>query len=143
MKRVSPRKAFRQMLRDPGIIVQPAIATPFAAKLAEAAGIKALALGGFAMGASTALTEPLLSLDEVANITRQITEVTDLPIMVDAGAGWGEAIHVQRTVRRLEQAGAASIHIEDQFLPEARELPCRHRGDHPGRGDGRQGLCRR
>jgi len=118
MKSVSPRKAFQTMLREPGIIVQPAIATPFAARLAEMAGIKALALGGFAMGASTALTEPLLSLDEVAEITRQITEITDLPLMVDAGAGWGEAIHVQRTVRRLEQAGATSIHIEDQFYPK-------------------------
>lgn len=112
------RKDFRRMLAEPGILVQPAIATPFAAKLAEAAGVKCLALGGFAMGANQTITEPLLSVDEVARMTRQVTEVTDLPLMVDAGAGWGEPVHVMRTVRVLEQAGASSIHIEDQHYPK-------------------------
>ena len=112
------RKDFQKMLGEPGILVQPAIATPLAAKLAEAAGIKCLALGGFAMGANQVITEPLLSVDEVARMTRQVTEVCNLPLMVDAGAGWGEPLHVMRTVRVLEQAGASSIHLEDQYYPK-------------------------
>jgi methylisocitrate lyase len=70
------------------------------------------------MGASTGTTEPLMSLEDVAQIARGITMHTNLPLMVDAGAGWGEPVHVMHTVRTLEQAGASSIHIEDQSYPK-------------------------
>ena len=77
-----------------------------------------IALGGYAVGAHLAITEPLASLDEFARITRSISLVSGLPIMVDAGAGYGEPLHVMHTVRVLEQAGAASIHLEDQYFPK-------------------------
>lgn len=112
------RKKFRQMLAEPGILVQPAIYDPLGARIAQEAGIRCIGLGGYAMGAHLAITEPLVSLDEAARITRQIMAVANLPIMVDAGAGWGEPLHVMHTLRTLEQAGAASLHIEDQYYPK-------------------------
>lgn len=112
------RKTFRRLLAEPGILVQPAIYDPLGARIAEEAGIRCIGLGGYAMGAHLAVTEPLVSLDEAARITRQISAVSDLPIMVDAGAGWGEPIHVMHTLRTLEAAGAASLHIEDQHYPK-------------------------
>ncbi len=114
----SPSSVYRQLLAEPGIIVQPSLADPLSARIAESVGFRALSLGGYAMGAHRAVTEPLLSLEDVAQMMRNIRAVTQLPVMVDAGAGWGEPIHVAHTVRVLEQAGASSLHIEDQQFPK-------------------------
>jgi methylisocitrate lyase len=114
----SPGARYRELLRASEILVQPSLADPLAAKIAEDIGIRALSLGGYAMGATRAVTEPLLSLEDVAQMTRNLRAVTDLPVMVDAGAGWGEPMHVMHTVRTLERAGAAAIHIEDQTYPK-------------------------
>lgn len=112
------RKRFRKMLGEPGLELQPAVFDPLGARIAEDVGFNLIGLGGYAMGAHLAITEPLVSLDEAARITRQITHVCKLPMMVDAGAGWGEPLHVMHTVRVLEQAGAASLHLEDQHYPK-------------------------
>ena len=112
------RKKFRRMLAEPGIQIQPAVYDPLSAKLAERCGFNMVALGGYAMGAHTAITEPLMSLEDVAHITRAVSLVSNLPVMVDAGAGWGDPLHVMHTVKVLERAGASSIHIEDQFYPK-------------------------
>src|ERR1044072_6737396 len=70
------------------------------------------------MGASRAPSEPLLSLSDVAAFTREVTLVSHLPVMVDAGAGYGEPLHTMHAVREPEQAGATSTHIEDQIYPK-------------------------
>lgn len=112
------RNKFRELLDRPGIISQPVIYDALGARIAEDLGFEALGLGGYAMGAHLATSEPLLSLEDVATITRYITMATQLPLMVDAGAGWGEPLHVMHTVEVLEHAGAASVHIEDQIFPK-------------------------
>ena len=112
------RKKFRKMLAEPGIEIQPAIFDPLTAKLAERCGFNLITLGGYAMGAHTAITEPLMSLEDVAQITRAVSLVSNLPLMVDAGAGWGDPLHVMHTVKVLERAGASSLHLEDQFYPK-------------------------
>jgi methylisocitrate lyase len=145
---MNPRAKFRQLLAEPGIISQPVVYDGLGARLAEEIGFQAVGLGGYAMGASLAVSEPLVSLTEVARFTRQITLVTDLPVMVDAGAGYGEPLHVMHTVRELEQAGAASVHIEDQIFPkrvhyhkgvehivEVDEMTAKLRGAQQGRSD--------
>ena len=115
---LSPTTQFRNLLREPGIIIQPSVPNGLSALIAKEVGFRALSLGGYSMGASTGTTEPLMSLEDVAQIARGITMHTNLPLMVDAGAGWGEPVHVMHTVRTLEQAGASSIHIEDQSYPK-------------------------
>jgi 2-methylisocitrate lyase-like PEP mutase family enzyme len=109
---------FRDMLRSPGIIHAPIAYDPLTAKIAERVGFRCLDLGGYALGASCCVPEPLLSLEEVAAATRRITAAVAIPLMVDGGAGYGDATHVIRTVQELERAGAAAIHIEDQVYPK-------------------------
>jgi methylisocitrate lyase len=109
---------FREMLSSPGIIHAPIAYDPLTAKIAERVGFRALDIGGYALGASSCVPEPLLSLEEVAMATRRITAAVSIPVMVDAGAGYGDAVHVIRTVQVLEQAGAAAVHIEDQVFPK-------------------------
>jgi 2-methylisocitrate lyase-like PEP mutase family enzyme len=115
---VPARQTFTQLLTKSGITVVPVVATGLAARIAEQVGFQALGLGGYAMGAHLATSEPLLSLEDVAMNTRYITRVSSLPLLVDAGAGWGEPMHVAHTVRVLEHAGAGGIHIEDQQFPK-------------------------
>ena len=109
---------FREMLRAPGIIHAPIAYDPLSAKIAERVGFRALDIGGYALGASSCVPEPLLSLEEVAMATRRMTAAVSIPVMVDAGAGYGDAVHVIRTVQLLEHAGAAAVHIEDQVFPK-------------------------
>jgi 2-methylisocitrate lyase-like PEP mutase family enzyme len=109
---------FRGMLSSTGIIHAPIVYDPLTAKIAERAGFQCLDLGGYALGASLCVPEPLLSLEEVAAATRRITAAVNIPVMVDGGAGYGEVAHVIRTVQELERAGAAAVHIEDQVFPK-------------------------
>jgi methylisocitrate lyase len=59
-----------------------------------------------------------MCLEEVVRAARYITAVINIPLKVDAGAGFGEPLHVMRTVRELENAGVAVIQIEDQIFPK-------------------------
>lgn len=111
-------RRFRELVERPGIIVQPAVFDPFTARVAEDLGFEAMAMGGYAMGAHLATSEPLLSLGDVATCVRYVTRAVNVPVMVDVGSGWGEPLHVLHTVRVLEHSGAASIHIEDQIFPK-------------------------
>jgi 2-methylisocitrate lyase-like PEP mutase family enzyme len=109
---------FREMLQASGIIHAPIAYDPLTARIAEQVGFRCLDIGGYALGASSCVPEPLLSLEEVVTATRRMTAAVAIPVMVDGGAGYGDAAHVIRTVQELERAGAAAVHIEDQVYPK-------------------------
>lgn len=116
MERMTTR--LRALIRRPGLVVAPACFDPFTARIGARLGFPCLALGGFALGAGSAITEPLLTMSEVVEAARRITSVVDIPLIVDAGAGYGDPLHTMRTVRELERAGVAACHIEDQVFPK-------------------------
>ncbi len=114
-----PTTILRRLLSEPGIIVAPGVYNPAVALLAEKMGFKALYLSGAAVTGALALPDlGLITLDEMALHVRWITRVTTLPLIVDVDTGFGEAINVMRTVRIMEEAGAAAVQIEDQVLPK-------------------------
>jgi methylisocitrate lyase len=108
----------RQLIARGDLLLMPSCPDPFAARIAEETGFEAVALGGYAMGAGTTITEPLLTMSEVVELTRRITQAIDVPLIVDGGAGFGDPMHSMRTVRELEHVGAAAVHIEDQVFPK-------------------------
>lgn len=112
------RDRFQALRRADGIIVQPVVFNPLTARIAESVGFEAIGLGGYALGAALALSEPLVSIGDLESATLAITRVSDVPLMVDAGTGYGEPVHVREAVHRLEHVGATSIHIEDQWYPK-------------------------
>ena len=59
-----------------------------------------------------------VTLSELVEQTRRLTRSVDIPLIVDADTGFGEAVNVERTVIELEAAGAAAIQLEDQQLPK-------------------------
>ena len=119
---VAPGSAlsFRSRLRDPGIVVAPGVYDALSAALAAAAGFEALYLSGASI-AYTRLGQPdigLVSMTEVAETLALIRDRVDLPVIVDADTGYGNALNVQRTMRLFERAGAMAIQLEDQTFPK-------------------------
>lgn len=108
----------REMINRPGIVAAPGIYDPISARIAESLGFEALDLPGSALGYASGIMEPNLCLEDMAEATRRITSVVNIPVVVDVGAGFGEPAHMKRTVRLLENAGAAGMHLEDQFYPK-------------------------
>lgn len=109
----------RELLARDKILVTPNVFDALSARIAESVGFEALNIGGFQAAAhQLGAPEPLLCLEDMARALRYATQVVDVPFLVDAGAGWGEPLHVTRTVRVLEAAGAASIKLEDQIFPK-------------------------
>ena len=88
------------------------------ATIAEAMGTPLVYTGGYASGASRAITEPLLTMDEQVGIAGAVARAVGVPLIADAGAGFGEPLHTMRTVREFAAAGVAGIHIEDQLYPK-------------------------
>jgi len=110
----------------PGILGLPGAHDPLTALLARRAGFRALYVSGAAVSASLALPDlGILTLDELSRVTRAIVRASGLPVLVDGDTGYGEVLNVVRLVRELEEAGAASVQIEDQVLPKK----CGHLSD--------------
>lgn len=107
------------MKRD-GIIVAPGAYDGLSAKILEKVGFEAIYVTGYGLSAST-LAEPdlgLLTMSEVETATKSIASAVSVPIIVDADTGYGNPLNVQRTVKQIEQAGAAGIQLEDQEWPK-------------------------
>jgi len=97
----------------------------YTALLAEQAGFRAIYLSGAGVAnASFGLPDlGITSLNDVCEDVRRISGITELPLLVDADTGWGQAFMIARTVRDLTRAGAAGMHIEDQVQAKR----CGHR----------------
>ena len=96
----------------------PLVLNPLMARLAAATGFPALYLGGGAMGYLTCFTEANLSLTEMVHAGLDIRAACDLPLILDGACGWGDPMHLCRTIPLAEAAGFAAIEIEDQILPK-------------------------
>lgn len=111
---MTPLKA---LIETGELIVAPVALNPMMARLAEDAGFKAVYLSGGSLGWLKCVTEANLSLTDMVEVGVDIRGATKIPIVLDAGGGWGEPVHIHRTVAMSEVAGFAAIEIEDQYLP--------------------------
>src|SRR5579862_1436074 len=88
----------------------------YTARLAQAAGFRALYLSGGGVAANS-LGIPDLGISTMEDVlmdVRRITDATELPLLVDIDTGWGGAFNIARTIRSMIKAGASAVHIEDQ-----------------------------
>jgi methylisocitrate lyase len=114
---MSPGAKFRQALQEERPLQVIGAICAYHARLAQRSGYKALYLsgGGVAAGSLGMPDLGISNLDDVLIDVRRITDVCDLPLLVDCDTGFGaSAFNVGRTVRSLIKAGAAATHIEDQ-----------------------------
>jgi len=110
----------KQRLAQDRALLAPGVYDALSALLAEQAGFEALYLSGASV-AYTLLGRSdvgLTTFSEVADTLARITERVELPVIVDADTGFGNALNVERTVRGFERSGAAMIQLEDQTFPK-------------------------
>jgi 2-methylisocitrate lyase-like PEP mutase family enzyme len=115
----------RSLLASAHIVAAPGAHDPMTARIVELAGFAAVYLGGNALALGIGKAQPFITLTETAGIVADVARSVELPLIVDAGAGFGDPAHVHAAVRELEAAGAAALHIDDQPYPKS---PDYHRG---------------
>lgn len=108
---------FSDLMRGKDLIVAPVALNPIMARMAEEAGFKAIYLSGGSLGWLKCVTEANVTLPELAAVAIDMRAVCKLPVVLDAGGGWGDPVHIHRTIALTEAAGLAAIEIEDQLLP--------------------------
>ena len=106
-------------MADEKLVVAAGIYDCLGARLAEAAGFKAITVQG--SGESFCILGHmdvgLLTMTEIVTHNRNIANSVNIPLLADADTGYGGIIHIQRTVREFEQAGIACVRLEDQVYP--------------------------
>lgn len=112
------RRVLRKRIEGGEVLVAPSCFDPLSAKIIQSLKFEACYLGGYSAGAHSCITEPMLSLTDMADLSRSITNSIRVPLIVDADSGFGDPAYIPRTVREFESAGVAGIHIEDQVYPK-------------------------
>lgn len=121
----TPGRLLRAALGEEKPLQVAGVINAYAALMAERTGFRALYLSGAGVAnASFGLPDlGMTTLTEVLEDVRRITGATALPLLVDADTGWGHGLMIGRSIREIERAGAAGVHIEDQVAAKR----CGHR----------------
>ena len=149
---MSAAKKLRTLLAGNRALIAPAVFNPLSAKLAEAAGFEVLYLGGGTIGYLNGCLEANLNITQLCQVGIEIRAASNLPLILDGAAGFGDPMHMHHTITMAEAAGFAAIEIEDQMLylsvrnaedarTIARELPSPFMFGLPGHGDKGAGLA--
>jgi methylisocitrate lyase len=121
----TPGQRFRQALKDNQPLQIVGTINAYTAMMAKQIGHQAIYLsGGGVANASYGLPDlGLTSLNDVLVDVQRITAACDLPLLIDIDTGWGGAFNIAKTIRDMEKAGAAAVHMEDQVAQKR----CGHR----------------
>lgn len=121
----SPGQRFRDAVAAEKPLQIVGAINAYAGILAEHSGHKALYVSGGGVAASSCGIPDLgiTTLEDVLIDVRRLTDRTALPVLVDIDTGWGGAFSIARTIREMQRAGAAAVHIEDQVQTKR----CGHR----------------
>ena len=113
---LTPGARFRAALEEEKPLQVAGAINAYTARLAEAAGFRALYLSGGGVAANSLAVPDLgiSTMEDVLTDVRRITDASGLPLLVDIDTGWGGAFNIARTIRQMIKAGAAAVHIEDQ-----------------------------
>ncbi len=117
---MSAARRLKALLAGRRALTLPGAANAMFARVIEDCGFQACYVTGAGI-ANMHLGAPdigLTTLSEIADIVARIADAVDLPLLVDADTGFGNALNMRRTVRLLERAGAAGLQIEDQVFPK-------------------------
>ncbi|MBO6776288.1 MAG: isocitrate lyase/phosphoenolpyruvate mutase family protein [Marinibacterium sp.] len=110
----------KRLISHDKILLSPGVYDALTAAMAETAGFEALYLSGAAV-AYTRLGRPdigLTTASEMADTMALIADRVQVPVIIDADTGFGNALNAQRTMRSYERAGAAALQVEDQTYPK-------------------------
>lgn len=110
----------RRTLEAGGMVVAPGAYDTSTARLIQSLGFEYLYVGGNQTGIVNGIPEPLEDVTLLSEVGRTVVRACreELPVILDASAGFGDPVHVMHTVESFELAGITAIHIEDQFFPK-------------------------
>ena len=108
----------RALMRGRLPVTAPLVLNPLMARMAEAAGFPAGYLGGGSTGYQKVSLEANLNVTEMCQAAIEIGAVSSLPLILDGACGYGDPMHMHRTIGMSEAAGFAAIEIEDQLVPK-------------------------
>lgn len=116
----------KKYIQAPEILVMPGVYDALSAKIAEKCGVRAIQVSGYGLaGSYLALPDvAILTKTQMVELTRNICNAVQIPVMADGDTGFGNAVNLYYAVREFEAAGAAGINLEDQFFPKR----CGHMG---------------
>lgn len=105
----------KQLIQSERPVIAPSIYDGISALVAKELGFKAAYIGSYATGATKYGLPDIgyITVDDMADQVRRLGPVVEVPIIADAEGGWGNPLHVARSIKILERAGAAAIHLED------------------------------
>jgi oxaloacetate decarboxylase len=115
------REALRAILKGSACIRPGSVYDATSIRIAQDIGFE-LGMFGGSVASLAVLGDPditLITLTELCEQMRRMSRAAELPVLVDADHGYGNALNVRRTVQELETAGAAGLTIEDTLLPQA------------------------
>ena len=118
-------KRFKRLVKEQAPLQVLGTVNAYSAMLAEVAGGQAIYLSGAGV-ANASYGIPDLGMTGLADVledVQRVTQACSLPLLVDVDTGWGHTFNIARTVKLMERAGVAAIHIEDQLLAKR----CGHR----------------
>lgn len=124
-KLLSPGARFRHAVEKEKPLQVVGAINAYHARLARTVGFNALYIsgGGVAAGSYGIPDLGITTMEDVLIDVRRVTDISDLPVLVDIDTGWGGAFNIARTIRSMIKAGAAAVHIEDQV----QQKRCGHR----------------
>jgi oxaloacetate decarboxylase len=115
------REVLRAILKGNACVRPGSVYDATSIRIAQDLGFS-LGMFGGSVASLAVLGDPditLITLTELSEQMRRMSRAAELPVLVDADHGYGNALNVRRTVQELETAGAAGLTIEDTLLPQA------------------------
>ncbi len=110
----------RELIQRKEILVAPGAFDAMSARLIEAVGFEAVYMTGFGTAASIFGVPDigLLTMTEMVENAKRISDAVKIPLIADADTGYGNHLNVMRMMEEYEKAGVAGLHIEDQVSPK-------------------------
>lgn len=116
---MNTRKVFRELVKDPELLILPGAYDALSAKIIAAHGFKAIVAGGYAAIGSLLGQGDMgqSNMRDYADHFARICDAVDIPVYVDLDTGFGGVHNVRQAVRAFENAGVAGLFINDQSFP--------------------------
>jgi 2,3-dimethylmalate lyase len=112
-------QVLRKLLQGEKLLILPGVNDSLTARIAHHCGFSAIYMTGYGTAAVYGYPDfGLLTMSEMIENVRRISDAFEIPLIADADTGYGNPINVYRTVKEYEKAGAAGIQLEDQTWPK-------------------------
>jgi 2-methylisocitrate lyase-like PEP mutase family enzyme len=112
---LSMTSTLRHLIASNHPLIAPSIYDGISAGVLRDAGFEAAYIGSYATGATKYAVPDIgyIGVEDMADQLRRLAPIANVPLIVDGEGGWGNPLHVARSIKILERAGAAAVHIED------------------------------